>query len=124
MFKRAMLCSAVLLFAAGAGFSAQKDAKTTFRAGYVMDAKCAPKGMAMATNEACIKKCVEGGSKYVLYDSGTKKVYQLDPQTDLDAHAGHHVRAYGTVDGDTIHVSSVKMIVSRKKAAPAAKPAS
>lgn len=124
MFKRAMLCSAVLLFAAGAGFSAQEHAKTTFRAGYVMDAKCAPKGMAMATNEACIKKCVEGGSKYVLYDSGTKKVYQLDPQTDLDAHAGHHVRAYGTVDGDTIHVTSVKMIASRKKAAAAANPGS
>lgn len=127
MFKRAMLCSAALLFAAGAGFSAPKaaTAKTTFRAGYVMDAKCAPKGMAMATNEACIKKCVEGGSKYVLYDSSTKKVYQLDPQTDLDAHAGHHVRAYGTVDGDTIHVTSVKMIAARKKAAaPAANPGS
>jgi hypothetical protein len=124
MFKRVMLCSAALLFAAGASYSAQKTAKTTFRAGYVMDAKCAPKGMAMATNEACIKKCVEGGSKYVLYDSSTKKVYQLDPQSDVSEHASHHVRVYGTVDGDTIHVTSVTMIAAKKKAAPAAKPAS
>jgi len=124
MLKRLMLCGAALLFVAGAGFSAPKAAagKTTYRAGYVMDAKCARKGMAMATNEACIKKCIEGGSKYVLYDSGTRKTYQLDPQSDLDAHAGHHVRVYGTVDQDTIHVSSVKMIGARKKAAPAEKP--
>ncbi|MGH9729309.1 MAG: hypothetical protein ACRD4V_12065 [Candidatus Acidiferrales bacterium] len=124
MLKRVLLCSAALLFFTGAAFSAQKEAKTTFRAGYVMDAKCAPKGMKMATNEACIKKCVAAGSKYVLYDNATKKVYELDPQSDLDEHAGHHVRVYGTVDGDTIHVSSVKMVAARKKAAPAAKPGS
>ncbi|HEV2288692.1 MAG TPA: hypothetical protein VGR81_07045 [Candidatus Acidoferrales bacterium] len=121
MIKRAVLSLGVCLLAAGAGLAAQKaqTAKTTFRAGYVMDAKCAPMGMKMATNEACIKKCVAGGSKLVLYDNYTKKIYQLDPQSAVAEHASHHVRVYGTVDGDTIHVTSVKMIMAKTAAKPA-----
>ena len=84
-----------------------------------MDAKCAPMGMKMATNEACIKKCVAAGEKLVLYDTYTKKVYQLDPQSAVAEHASHHVRVYGTVDGDTIHVTSVKMIMAKAAAKPA-----
>ncbi|MFZ0213906.1 MAG: hypothetical protein WBE20_14515 [Candidatus Acidiferrales bacterium] len=123
MIKRTVLCTAAFLFAAGAGLAATQApaAKTTYRAGYVMDAKCAPMGLKMATNEACIKKCVAAGSALVLYDTATKKVYQLDPQSAVTDHASHHVRVYGTVDGDTIHVTSVKMIAAK---APAAKPAS
>lgn len=121
MMKRALFSMAICLLAAGAGLAATKaqTAKTTFRAGYVMDAKCAPMGMKMATNEACIKKCVAAGSALVLYDASTKKVYQLDPQTAVAEHASHHVRVYGTVDGDTIHVTSVKMVMAKAAAKPA-----
>lgn len=123
MIKRAVLSLGVCLLAAGAGLAAAQTnapaAKTTFRAGYVMDAKCAPMGMKMATNEACIKKCVAAGEKLVLYDTYTKKVYQLDPQSAVAEHASHHVRVYGTVDGDTIHVTSVKMIMAKAAAKPA-----
>ena len=121
MIKRTLLSLGVCLLAAGAGLAATKaqTAKTTFRAGYVMDAKCAPMGMKMATNEACIKKCVANGSKLVLYDSYTKKIYQLDPQSAVMDHEAHHVRVYGTVDGDTIHVTSVKMIMAKAAAKPA-----
>lgn len=123
MIKRALLSLGVCLLAAGAGLAVAQTnapaAKTTFRAGYVMDAKCAPMGMKMATNEACIKKCVAAGEKLVLYDTYTKKVYQLDPQSAVAEHASHHVRVYGTVDGDTIHVTSVKMIMAKAAAKPA-----
>ncbi|MGH9682452.1 MAG: hypothetical protein ACRD4S_02425, partial [Candidatus Acidiferrales bacterium] len=76
MFKRVMLCSAALLFAASAGFSAPQmaKAKTTYRAGYVTDSKCATNAKAR-TDAACVKKCIDGGDKYVLYDTATKKVY-------------------------------------------------
>jgi hypothetical protein len=122
MFKRVLLCSAAFLFVGGMGFAAPKAATTATKwwGGYITDGKCAmnPK---MRTNEACIKKCVSMGEKYVLYDTYTKKVYQLDPQSDVAEHAGHHVRVYGTMDGDTIHVTSVKMIGMAK---PAAQPGS
>jgi hypothetical protein len=40
----------------------------------------------------------------------------LDNQDEAAAHAGHHVTVKGTLDGDTIHVSSITM----PKAKPAA----
>src|SRR2546422_100741 len=49
------------------------------------------------------------GAKYALYEPGDKKVYVLDPQDKAAAHAGHHVTVKGTVDGDTIKVSSIEM---------------
>lgn len=121
MLKRMMLVTAAFLFA-GVGFAAPKAATTTTKSwsGYITDAKCATNAK-MRTDEACVKKCVAGGEKLVLYDTSTKKVYQLDPQSDVEAHASHHVRVYGTLDGDTIHVTRVRMLASRKAAA---KPAS
>jgi hypothetical protein len=121
MFKRAMLVTAAFLFA-GVGFAAPKAATTTTKSwsGYITDSKCATNAK-MRTDEACVKKCVAGGEKLVLYDTYNKKVYQLDPQTDVEAHASHHVRVYGTLDGDTIHVTHVRMLTAPK---PPATPSS
>jgi hypothetical protein len=44
-----------------------------------------------------------------LYDEATKKVYVLEPQDKADGHAGHEVTVKGTLDGDTIHVTSLEM---------------
>ncbi|MFZ0333927.1 MAG: hypothetical protein WAN10_05860 [Candidatus Acidiferrales bacterium] len=122
MFKRTLLCVAAILFVTSGGFAAPKAAATATQwwGGYITDSKCAMNAK-MRTNEACIKKCVSMGAKYVLYDTYNKKVYQLDPQSDVAEHASHHVHVYGTLDGDTIHVTSVKMI-GMAKAAPAANP--
>lgn len=123
MLKRALLCTAAFVFAASAGFAAPKAASSAKSwAGYVTDSKCAMNAKAR-TNEACVKKCVDAGDKLVLYDTATKKVYQLDPQSAVAEHGGHHVRISGTMDGDTIHVTSVKMLATHK-AAPAANPGS
>lgn len=121
MLKRAMLVTAVFLFA-GVGFAAPKAATTTTKSwsGYITDSKCATNAKAR-TNEACVKKCVAAGDKLVLYDTYNKKIYQLDPQSDVEAHASHHVRVYGTLDGDTIHVTRVRMLASAK---PPTKPTS
>ncbi|HKV27813.1 MAG TPA: hypothetical protein VJN90_06035 [Candidatus Acidoferrales bacterium] len=120
MLKRALLCTAAFVFAASAGFSAPKAASTAKSwPGYVTDSKCATNAKAR-TDAACVKKCIDGGDKYVLYDTVNKKVYQLDPQSAVADHATHHVRIYGTLDGDTITVTSVKMIGAKAKAAPAA----
>lgn len=126
MLKRALLCSAAFVLAASAGFAAPKVATSKSRSwvGYVTDSKCA-KSPKERTNAACVKKCLSAGAKLVLFDTYTKKVYQLDPQSAVEAHATHHVRIYGTLDkdGDTIHVTSVKMLAMPKhKAMGMAKP--
>jgi hypothetical protein len=125
MLKRALLCTAGFLLAAGVGFAGPQAASSATSTapkswpGYVTDSKCAMDAKARM-DSACVKKCVDGGDKLVLYDTLNHKVYQLDPQTAVTDHEGHHVRIYGSVDGDTIHVTSVKMIGMAPK--PAANP--
>lgn len=125
MLKRAMMCTAIILMVAGVGMAAPRQtaakAKARSFVGYVTDSMCATKGMKAITNEACVKKCIGMGAKYVLYDTYSKKVYQLDPQSAVAEHGAHHVRISGTLEGDTIHVESVKMVMAPKKAAPAKK---
>ena len=108
MLKRGLLCTAAFLFAASVGFAAPQTAPSATKSwhGYVTDSKCAMNAKAR-TDSACVKKCVDGGDKYVLYDTATKKVYQLDPQTMVADHPGHHVSVSGTLDGDTIQVQSI-----------------
>jgi len=43
-----------------------------------------------------------------LYNPADKKVYVLDPQDKAAAHSGHHVKVQGTVDGETIKVTSIE----------------
>ena len=120
MIKRAILSAAAILLVAGVGMAAPKQAKTSKAkawVGYVTDSMCTSKGVEAMTNADCVKKCIDAGAKYVLYDTRTKKVYQLDPQSDVAEHATHHVRVSGTLEGDTIHVESVKMLAAPKAAA-------
>src|SRR5215831_9203837 len=56
----------------------------------------------------CTKNCVKMGGKYVLYDSASKKVYQLDDQTKPEQFAGQNVKVTGTLSKDTIHVTNVE----------------
>jgi|SRR5579862_3462065 hypothetical protein len=74
--------------------------------GIVTDKMCATKGVNL-TDADCAKKCVAAGDKYALYTTDDKKVYVLMPQGKVAAHAGQEVTIKGTVDGDTITVTSV-----------------
>jgi hypothetical protein len=65
---------------------------------------------ASAAKAECTSKCVKShGAKYALYNDTDKKVYILEPQDKADGHAGHEVTVKGTLDGDTIHVTSLTM---------------
>jgi len=110
MVKRLIICMAALLFVAGIAFTGQKDAgKSGSWSGIITDNMCGAKG-AKADHAACAAKCVkEHGAKYALYNTEDKKVYVLDPQDKAAEHAGHEVTVAGTVDGDTIHVTSISM---------------
>ncbi len=77
---------------------------------------CATKGVNL-TDAACAAKCVAAGDKYALYTTDDKKVYVLMPQAKVAAHAGQDVVIKGTVDGDTITVTSVTWTCRPRKQA-------
>ena len=60
--------------------------------GYISDSKCGAKG-----------------AKYVFVDDVGQKVYVVDAQDKVAAHAGHHVTVKGTVEGDTLKLESIEM---------------
>ena len=107
------LALAALLLLSTAALAAPKAG--TFK-GEIMDSACAKAGShdgmmkqaGLKTAKDCTEACVKGGNKYVLYSKSSKKVYQLDDQTKPQQFAGQNVTVKGTLDGDSIHVSSIK----------------
>ena len=77
--------------------------------GYISDSSCGAKGR-NAKHADCAAKCVkEHGAKYVFVDDSDKKVYEIDAQDKVAAHAGHHVTVKGSVDGGTLKLSGIEM---------------
>lgn len=114
MTKRLLTLTVAVLFFAGLSFAGAKKAQEaqpkerTF-VGVVTDNHCGAHHMGDAAQ--CTKTCVEQhGAKYALYSRG--KVYVLDPGDQAADHAGARVRVKGTLEGDTIHVSSLEAAAS------------
>jgi len=77
--------------------------------GWISDSQCGAKGANAQAGE-CTTKCVkEHGAKYVFVNDADKKIYAVDAQDKVAPHAGHHVTVTGSVDGDTIKLSSIDM---------------
>lgn len=92
------LCAAVLTFAADGSWT-----------GYISDSMCGAKG-ANEKHADCAAKCVkEHGAKYVFVNDADKKVFAIDDQDKVAAHAGHHVTVKGSVDGDNLKLTSIEM---------------
>lgn len=92
------LCAAALTFGADGSWT-----------GYISDSDCGAKG-ANEKHVACATKCVnEKGAKYVFVNDADHKVYAIDAQDKVVAHAGHHVTVTGSVDGDNLKLASVSM---------------
>jgi hypothetical protein len=60
------------------------------------------------------EKCTDNlpGAKLVLYDDTTRQMFNLDPQTTAAGHLGDAVTVHGTLDANTIHVSSLELLTS------------
>ena len=92
------LCAAVLTFGGDGSWT-----------GYISDSACGAKGSS-ESHAACATKCVkEKGAKYVFGNDGDQKVYNIDAQDKVAAHAGHHVTVKGSIDGDNLKLSSLDM---------------
>src|SRR5713226_7826979 len=109
MKARFMAGTAALLFA-GVLTLASEGSWT----GYISDSECGVKGANDKAGE-CTTKCVkEHGAKYVFVNDADKKVYAIDAQDKVAAHAGHHVTVKGSVEGDTLKLSSIYMAAPAK----------
>jgi len=81
--------------------------------GWISDSQCGVKGANEKAGE-CTTKCVkEHGAKYVFVNDADKKIYAIDDQDKVAAHAGHHVTVKGTASGDAIKLASIEMAADK-----------
>ena len=85
-------------------------AKVETFTGTISDAMCGAKHMMEGDDAACLRECVQKGSKYALVVGG--KVYTLDTKdktalATLEKLGAGKATVKGEVNGDTIEVSSV-----------------
>lgn len=64
---------------------------------------------AFAEDPKCTAKDAPG-TKLALYDDTTRQMFVLDPQEPAAGHLGDSVTVSGTVEGNTLHVASFKML--------------
>ena len=77
--------------------------------GVISDSHCgAAHATASAAAEKCTEKCLKGGSDPVLVSDG--KVMKLDGESKekAKAFAGQEVKIDGTMEGDTVKISSIE----------------
>lgn len=103
MKSRFSTAIALALFTAALAMAA--DSSLT---GWIADTKCGAKAAHDGARE-CTIKCVKEGAKYVFVNDEDKKVYIIDAQDKVGDHAGHHVKVTGSVEGDTLKLSSIEM---------------
>jgi hypothetical protein len=92
--------------------------RTVQLSGEIMDSKCAIEGsheqmmkkMGLQSVRDCTLACAQNDGSFVLLDSDTKEVYQLDDQKKPEAFAGQRVTISGSYDeqSQTIHVQSIQ----------------
>ena len=109
--SRWVTTAAAVIFSAAAlvNLYALAGGKHTFT-GEVGDAMCGRKHMEGETAAQCTRACVAHGSKYALVVGD--QIYTLETAdkaalATLDQQAGKIATVTGTLDGDTIQVSSV-----------------
>ncbi len=113
MTKRLLAGVAAVLFVMSVGYTTARAAGEEKQyTGWITDSVCGAKG-ASEKHAQCAKSCAGRGEKYALYDEASKKVYILDPQDPAAEHAGHHVNVKGTLDGETLHVTSISMAAEK-----------
>jgi len=111
MKKLMLVCAVLSIFSfvvATVSFGDDMGKSDTVK-GWVSDSKCGVKG-ANAKAEECTKKCLSEGASMVVVTDKDQKVLTVDNPDALKDHVGHHVSVKGHINGESIHVDSVKMM--------------
>ena len=67
---------------------------------------------AFAEAAKCTDKVPSAKLKLVLYDDTVRQIYELDPPTHAAGHLGDSVTIRGSLEGNTIHVTSLERLTS------------
>ena len=78
--------------------------------GVIINNNCTP-DEAFTEAPKCTEKDVPG-EKLVLYDDTTRQMYMLEPQDAAIGHLGDSMILTGTLEGNTVHVASLKLYTS------------
>jgi peroxiredoxin len=101
----------VFFFAGGVAIASQTDRPNSGSwSGVIMNNNCTA-DEAFAEAPKCTAKDVPG-AKLVLYDDTTRQMYLLDPQDEAIGHLGDSMTLTGILEGNTVHVASLKMHTS------------
>jgi len=88
--------------------AAQKDmSKHATWSGILVSSACNP-DEAFAESPECMKNVP--GAKFALYDDTNRVMYGLEPQQSITAHLGDAVSVQGTLDDDTIRLTSIELM--------------
>lgn len=105
-----MLASWIIVLVVHTGLGEAQNAKSQqIWQGYVTDTHCGINCQvtkAMTPDKKCVNRCVREGSKYGLWVG--QHVYELEPQGKAARYAASDVTVMGTLDGETIHIKSIK----------------
>jgi AhpC/TSA family len=106
-----IICLVAVFFAGGVAMASQADSPNSGSwSGVIMNNNCTA-DEAFAEAPKCTEKDVPG-AKLVLYDDTTRQMYLLDPQDQAIGHLGDSMTLTGTLEGNTVHVASLKMHTS------------
>ena len=106
--KRFFLIPLALFSLAPLAMAAQGGAtKSSSWSGILVSSACNP-DEAFAESPECMKDVP--GAKLALYDDTNRVMYGLEPQTSVTAHLGETVTAHGTLDDNTIRLSSIELM--------------
>ena len=76
--------------------------------GYISDAMCGAKHHEVSeANTKCINKCVGGGSGVVFVNGDKVMKFDKDSADKAKAFAGQNVKIDGSVDGETVTITSI-----------------
>ena len=113
------LVVALAVVVSASAATAQKAPEQTWK-GKISDSNCKDKHPAgehdgkKMTDADCTSVCVKKGAKYVFVSDG--KVFQIANQNSkqIATHAGHEVELTGSIKGDVITATELKMPAAAK----------
>jgi hypothetical protein len=107
MRRLSLIFPLVSLFVANLVLSGQRG--MTAWSGVIINSGCTA-DEAFAEADKCFENLP--GAKLVLYDDTTRQMFDLEPQTQAAGRLGDAVTVHGTLEGKTIHVSSLQLLTS------------
>lgn len=105
--KHCFVCLLALASAVTLGHGQDSKANSSSWSGTIVYSSCSA-DEAFAESAECTTNVP--GAKLSLYDDTNRVIYDLEPQNAVTAHVGDSVTARGTLDGDTIRVSSIALM--------------